>query len=129
MSKFNYMKYHCNKVIEDAEQKAIHERNFHELHPIFPDNEIVDETVSTFKKYIADNFECVNADYEDSIDDLAIFIASIVGKYLDVRSIAGFELHLGNNASKTQSYFDNVHGKFLLDIPESYEYEEDLDNE
>lgn len=124
MSNFNYMEYACTKVIEEAEQNAINDGNYHELLSLFADSEVSQEALDTFVKYLLDNFECIDTRNQESVEDLTMFVTSIVAKYLDLRSIAGYELFIRSESKQITKYFDAVHGKYLMTIPESYEADE-----
>lgn len=124
MSNFDYMEYYANKAISDSEQQAIRDGYFHRLYPLFPDMEVHTEAIEAFSTFLCENFECVNAENSESLEALSEYLASAIAKYLDLRSLAGFELIVGENKDTLGKYFERMHGSFLMKFPESYEADE-----
>lgn len=126
MSNFNYMEYHCTKVIEDAEQEAIATLNFHELTHLYSDGDCTNEAIDAFSKYL-EGYLCISPEQTESLELLSEYLAVVVGKYLSARSIAGrhFVFELKDKAG--MKYFEALHGRFLMEMPESYEFYEDND--
>ena len=123
MSNFNQMEYSCLKALDNSDQKAIDNFEFHHLHHLFPDTEVSYHAVDAFSKYLETNFECIDTTDADAVDDLAMFVAGIVSLYLSARSMAGYSLAM-NGDDMMMKAFKTFHGGYLVEYPESWEAHE-----